>query len=93
MKDIIGKEIYVNVGNLIGSGKMSRWQKGIIKKKYNGWYLVEVGEGERKYRTGVMEGDIKAKERKEREERERKERKEGGEVSGCRRRRRKKKEI
>lgn len=59
MKEIVGEETYVNVGNLIGSGRMSRRGIGKIIKKYNGWYLVEVGEGERKYRTGIAEMEIK----------------------------------
>lgn len=57
--DLIGKEVYVDVGSMRGKWRKKFWKKGKVVRKYNGWYLMEFGEGESKWRLGVSRMDMR----------------------------------
>lgn len=62
--DLIGKEVYVESGNVEGKYRRKSYRRGRVMKKYNGWYLIEVGG---KYLTGARRADIKEIEEEEEE--------------------------
>lgn len=62
--DLIGKEVYVEVGSIEGWWRRKKYKRGRVIKKYNGWYLVEI---ERRYLSGVHRMDIKEREEIEKE--------------------------
>lgn len=65
-----GREVYVDVSSVYGKWKRKRWGRGRVIKRYNGWYLIEIGEGESKYKIGSSEYDIEIEKPREMEEKE-----------------------
>lgn len=51
-----GEEIWVDVGALRKRWRRKVWKKGVIVRKYDNWYLIEI---KGKYRIGSNELDIK----------------------------------
>lgn len=55
MKYKEGEKVWADVGALRNKWKRKIWRRGVIKKVYDSWYLVDMG----KYRIGVKEQDMK----------------------------------